>query len=163
MSLLIRPAVKEDDPFLYKLAYDHFYETLAAWAWEPVACEKLIRIQIDGQRASYRSQFPNAQHGIIMFEDRAIGRMLVDRGVDFDTLVDIVIAKERRGAGIGTWLLKALCIEADWTNKRIRLYVQSSSRARNLYERLGFHKIEDFEPNWLMERLPNTGSRIAAP
>jgi len=163
MSLIIRQAVKEDGTFLYTLAYGHFYETLAAWAWEPVTREKLLRIQIDGQHTSYQAQFPNAQHGIIMLDDRAIGRLLVDRGVDFDTLVDIVILKEKRGAGIGTWILRALCVEADLTNKRMRLHVQVSNRARNLYERLGFHKIEDLEVLWLMERLPNTGASIAAP
>jgi GNAT superfamily N-acetyltransferase len=163
MSLMIRQAVKEDGPFLYQLAYSYFYETLAAWAWEPAAREKLLKIQIDGQRAGYQAQFPNAQHGIILLDDRAIGRLLVDRGADFDTLVDIVIVKEKRGAGIGTWILRALCVEADLTNKRMRLHVQVTNRARNLYERLEFHKIEDHEVTWLMERLPNTGVRIAAP
>jgi GNAT superfamily N-acetyltransferase len=163
MSLMIRQAVKEDGPFLYDLAYAHFYETLAAWAWEPLAREKLLEIQIDGQRTAYQAQFPNAQHGIIMLDDRAIGRLLIDRGVDFDTLVDILMLQEKRGAGIGTWILRALCIEADLTNKRMRLHVQPANRAKNLYERLGFHKIEDLEVVWLMERLPNTGAKIAAP
>ena len=98
-----------------------------------------------------------------MYEDRAIGRLIIDRGADWDTLVDIVIVKEKRSAGIGTWLLRALCTEADWTNKPMRLQVQATNRAKNLYERLGFHKLQDFDPVILMERLPNTGARIAAP
>lgn len=163
MSLMIRQVVKEDDPFLYRLAYDNFYETLAAWAWEPVAREKLLKIQVDGQRASYRSQFPDAQHGVIMLENQAVGRLLVDRGLEFDTLVDIAIVKEKRGKGVGSWILRALCMEADLTNKRMRLHVQASNRARNLYERLGFHKVEDDGLVWLMERLPNVGAKIAAP
>ena len=98
-----------------------------------------------------------------MLDNRLIGRLLVDRGADFDTLVDIVILREKRGAGVGTWILRALCVEADLTNKRMRLHVQSTNRAKNLYERLGFHRIEDLQVAWLMERLPNTGARIAAP
>jgi ribosomal protein S18 acetylase RimI-like enzyme len=163
MSLLIRAAGKEDEPFLYQLAYDHFYNTLAAWAWEPVAREKLLNIQINGQRASYQANYPAAQHGIIMLNDRAVGRILIDRGLEFDTLVDITITKEHRGAGIGSWILRALCVEADLTNKRMRLFVQVHNRARNLYERLGFHKLEELGIGWVMERLPNVGDRISAP
>jgi hypothetical protein len=44
----------------------------------------------------------------------------------------------------------------------MRLHVQVPNRSTNLYERLEFHKIEDHDVTWLMERLPNTGARIAA-
>jgi GNAT superfamily N-acetyltransferase len=151
----MRPAVPEDGPFLYQLAYDNFYETLAAWSWDPSIREPLLKTQVDGQRATYRAQFPNAENRIIMCEDRAIGRMLVDRGEEFDTLVDIVLVKEKRASGIGTGLLGALCEEADRANKRIRLQVQSTNRARFLYERLGFRTIEDIQVMLEMERLPN--------
>jgi GNAT superfamily N-acetyltransferase len=155
MSVLIRQAVPEDGPFLDKLAYDHFYEALAAWAWDPSIREPLLKMQIQGQRATYRSQFPGAENGIILFEDRAIGRMLVDRGAEFDTLVDIVIVKDKRGAGIGTELLRALCAKADLAHRAIRLQVQSTNRARILYERLGFRTIEDAQVLLEMERPPN--------
>lgn len=163
MSLFLRPAVKEDEPFLRKLAYDHFYEILCAWAWDEATRDKLLKIQIDGQRTSYSAQFPNAIHGIIMLENRAIGRLLLDRGIEFTTVVDIVIVKEKRGAGVGTWLLRALCTEADLTNTRMRLHVRVQNRAKNLYERLGFHKIGGDEITLEMERLPNVGERIVAP
>ena len=149
MSLLIRLAEKEDGPFLYKLSYDHFFEILNAWAWDPVTREKLLQLQIDGQNASYRSMFPNAHHGIIMYEDRPIGRLLLAQQT-----AEPDIKKEKRNAGIGTWLLKSICMEADITRKPMRLHVQNNNRAKNLYERLGFHKLEDLDFFTLMERLP---------
>ena len=163
MSLTIRVAGKEDEPFLRKLLYDHFYETLYAWAWPEEMREHLLQLQINGQRASYKAQYPNTPNGIIMLDDRAIGRILLHRGADFHTLVDILIVKEHRNRGVGTWLLRAICTEADLLNKRMRLNVRANNRARTLYERMGFHKIEDYEIDWLMERLPNVGASIGAP
>jgi GNAT superfamily N-acetyltransferase len=160
MSLMIRLAVKEDEPFLRKLAYDHFYEILFAWAWPEATREHLLQLQIDGQNSSYRAQFPNAPNGIIMLDDRAIGRILLDRGADGHTLVDILIVKEKRNRGVGTWLLRALCTEADLLNKHMRLQVQVSNPAQRLYQRMGFHKIGGDEMTMAMERLPNTGERI---
>jgi GNAT superfamily N-acetyltransferase len=163
MSLTIRLAGKEDEPFLNQLAYDEFYDILCAWAWDPVTRESLLRIQIDGQRASYRSQYPNSDHGIIMLDNRAIGRIIIDRGPAFDTLVDILITRQKRGAGVGTWLLRSICMEADLRNQPIHLQVRVNNRAKHLYERLGFHSIEQTELWWRMERRPNTGERIVAP
>jgi GNAT superfamily N-acetyltransferase len=163
MPLSLRPALPKYEPFLYQLLYENFFEKLAAHLWDPKIREPILKMQIQGQRSSYAAQYPQADHGIIVLDDRAIGRLILDRGPEFHCLVDITIAKKHRGAGIGTILIRSLCTEADLMRKPVRLHVASTNPARELYRRLGFRLLEDQQMNWLMERLPGAGSLVGNP
>ena len=163
MPLSLRPALPNDEPFLYQLLYENLYENLAAWAWEPSMRKPLLDMQIRGQRSTYAAVYPHADHGIIMLENEAIGRLLVDRGPEIHTLVDITIRKQNRSAGIGTVLIRSLCMEAEIARKPLRLQVRTDNRAKNLYQRLGFRLIEDLTITWVMERAPGTSPLVAAP
>jgi ribosomal protein S18 acetylase RimI-like enzyme len=157
MSLYLRPAMPQDELFLYQLAYETFYEQLHAELWDPNIRESVLKMQIDGQRGSYAAQFPNADHGIIMLDDRPVGRLIVDRGPEVHHLVDITILKRHRSAGIGTVLIRALGTEGDLMRKPIRLHVMVTNRAKALYQRMGFRLIEENPVTWLMERPPGSG------
>ena len=161
MGLLLRPATPSDELFLYQLAYEHFAEILMASLWDPNVREPLLKLQVEGQRTAYASQHPTADYAIIMYDDHAIGRIILDRGPQFHYLVDITIQKKYRGSGIGTWLMRALCVEAEMMRKPLRLHVMVTNRARNLYQRLGFHAIETSDTNWLMERAPGASSQVS--
>jgi ribosomal protein S18 acetylase RimI-like enzyme len=161
MSLYLRPALPTDEVFLEQLVYENLYEQLYAWAWDPAIREPLLKIQIDGQRASYAASFPRADHGIIMLDGRAIGRLIVNRAEQEHYLVDIVLKKESRGKGVGTWLLRALCMEAELARKPLRLQVQPTNRAKDLYLRLGFRMIEDRQITWLMERAVGAAALVS--
>ena len=161
MPLLLRPVLPKDETFLYQLAYENMFEQLAAWAWDPQYREPLLKMQIVGQNSAYAAEFPNANHGIILLDDKPVGRMILDRGPEIHYLVDITILKQYRGAGIGTRLIQALCTEAEMLRKRVRLQVMVTNRAKGLYERLGFRLIEDRQVAWLMERAPGSGSLMA--
>ncbi len=154
MPLSLRPALPKDEPFLYQLAYDNFYEQLAAWSWDPNIREPLLKMQVAGQRNAYAAEFPNADHGIILLDDRPVGRMIIDRGPELHYLVDITILKQHRSAGIGTVLIRAMCTEAELMRRQVRLQVMVTNRAKALYQRLGFRLIEDRTATWLMERAP---------
>jgi ribosomal protein S18 acetylase RimI-like enzyme len=160
MPLSLRPTFPQDEQFLQQLLYENFSEKLFAHLWNPQIREPLLKMQMDGQRASYAAQFPQADHGIIVLDDHAIGRIILDRGPQFTTLVDITIAKKHRGAGIGTVLIRSICTEADMTRRSVRLHVDIANRARELYLRLGFRILEEQEMNWLMERQPGASSVI---
>src|SRR5262249_42940048 len=103
---------------------------------------------------TYAMQYPQADHGIILLDDKPIGRLIVDRGPEIHCLVDITILKQHRKAGIGTLLIRSLCTEASMMRKPVRLQVAVDSPARELYQRLGFQLIEDLQVNWVMERAP---------
>lgn len=152
MPLSVRPVLSQDATFVEQLIYETLYEQLYAWTWDPAVREPLLKMQIEGQRASYAAQFPHADHGIIILDDSPVGRLLLDRSPEMHYLVDIAILKAYRGRGIGTWILRALCTEADLMQKPLRLQVQVTNRAKDLYVRLGFRMIEDRQVTWLMER-----------
>src|SRR5579872_137293 len=136
MGLLLRPATPSDELFLYQLAYENFADILMASLWDPKVREPLLRLQVEGQRATYAAQHPTADYAIILYDDQAIGRIILDRGPQWHYLVDITIQKKYRGSGIGTWLMRALCMEAEMMQKPLRLHVMVTNRARKLYERL---------------------------
>jgi ribosomal protein S18 acetylase RimI-like enzyme len=152
-----------DELFLYQLAYEVFFEQLHAELWNPAIREPLLKMQIEGQRGAYAAEFPHADHGIIVLDERPVGRMIVNRGPEIHHLVDITILKQHRGAGIGTVLIRALCSEGDLVRKPVRLHVMVTNRAKTLYQRLGFRLIEDNQVTWLMERAPGSGPVTAAP
>ena len=154
MGLALRPALPADELFLYQLVYDNLYEQLLADAWDPSVREPLLKMQMEGQRAGFAAHHPNAEHAIILYDDEPVGRLVFDRGPEMHWLVDIVIAHKYRGKGIGTWILRAICTEADMTRKPIRLHVNPLNPALRLYERLGFRLVDDQQAMRLMERTP---------
>jgi len=157
MPLSLRPALPADEPFLYRLAYENFYEKLMAYNWDPKVRDVLLKLQVEGQRSGYAAQFPHADHGIIVYDDRPVGRMILDRGPEVHHLVDIVVDAQHRSKGIGTFILRAVCTEAELMRKPLRLQVEVRSRARDLYGRLGVRLIEDLTVTWVMERAPGAG------
>jgi ribosomal protein S18 acetylase RimI-like enzyme len=55
-------------------------------------------------------------------------------------VVDLALLPAHRNQGIGTWLLRQVCEEAD---RPVHLSVLKFNRAIHWYERLGFTKISE--------------------
>lgn len=163
MSLYVRPAVPQDKQFLYELTYSVLSEQLYAHTWDPRIRDHLLDLQITAKLGSYSVIHPHADHAIIMLDEQTVGRMIIDRSGEFYHLVDISIAPKHRSAGIGTRLVLALCMEAEMVHKNVRLYVSiTNPRAQALYNRLGFHVIEDFATDILMEKAPGDRAQVLA-
>ena len=163
MPLFVRPALPEDDQFVYQLTYHVIYDQLYAWLWDPGMRHSLLDLQVQSKRSSYAAMYPHADHAIIMLDDECVGRMIIDRSGEFYHLVDISIMPKHRSAGIGTRLLLALCMEAEMMHKNVRLCVSvTNPRAANLYQRLGFRMIEDLQTDFLMERAPGDRAQLIA-
>lgn len=161
MGLSIRPVQPGDEVFLYRLMHDTIAEQLYSDLWDEKIREPLLKMQVEAQRSAYASNYPNADDGIIVWDGADIGRMIVYRGHHWHQLVDFTILKQYRGKGIGTWLLRALCAEAELMRKPLRLSVRQTNRAKRLYERMGFREIESTELHCTMERVPGTNSAIS--
>jgi ribosomal protein S18 acetylase RimI-like enzyme len=104
----------------------------------------------------YDAAYSGADHNIILFDGVPAGRMLVHRSDVEVVLVDISLLPERRGAGIGSALIRELVREGGQSGKPVRLHVNRENRARRLYERLGFGIIEDAGAYFKMERRPGS-------
>jgi ribosomal protein S18 acetylase RimI-like enzyme len=107
--------------------------------------------------------WPQAEYAIIMLDNDPVGRLIVNRVGEHYRLVDITVSPKHRGAGIGTRIVLALCMEAEMQQKSVRLYVSvTNPRAAQLYRRLGFREIEKDEAGCVMERSPGAVSQVIA-
>jgi ribosomal protein S18 acetylase RimI-like enzyme len=80
--------------------------------------------------------------------------MVTNRTAAEIRLVDIIVAKARRGSGAGTAALERLAQESDESGKPVRLTVRRDNPALRLYTRSGFQTIGTDELNLILERPP---------
>jgi ribosomal protein S18 acetylase RimI-like enzyme len=160
MPILLRPAEPNDESFLYELYASTRAEEMAAWGWDAAQQQAFLNLQFRGQQTHY-AQYPNPDHKLILtggLEDEIpIGRIFLSRLPDEIWLVDIALAPEQRGHGIGSALIQTLFEEATREGKAVRLHVERFNRARQLYLRLGFQIIGDIGSHYTMEWKPLTG------
>jgi len=163
MPLYLRPALPNDNKFIHDLVYQTLFEQLYAWAWHPSLRQSILEMQVRAKQGSYAVLHPNAHHAIIMLDDDAVGRLMIDRTGEYYELVDISIVAKHRSAGIGTRLILAMCTEAEMMRKSVRLTVSvTNPRARDLYQRLGFRVVEEYPMDLIMLRSPGDRAQVIA-
>ena len=138
MAITLRPAVDSDRPLLFDIYASTREEELARVPWTDAQKQAFLEMQFTGQTQGYRATHPNATHEMICVDDRAVGRLYMDRYSDRLHILDITVASESRNAGIGSGILNRLLAEADRDCKRVTIYVESFNRSLRLFERLGF-------------------------
>jgi ribosomal protein S18 acetylase RimI-like enzyme len=139
MSVALRPTGPEDEPFLFDLYASTRAEEMAEWGWTEAQRAAFLSLQFTGQQASYRMQFPQAAHRLILFNDRPVGRIITLNTDEEVRLVDISLLPQHRSLGIGSRLIRDLCNEAAAQAKPCRLRVlRTNHAAARLYLRLGF-------------------------
>lgn len=152
----LRPEEPGDEPSLFRLYASTRADELALTGWDDTACERFLRMQFQAQRAGYREMFPHAQFAIILSEGSPVGRVVIDRPEDEIRIVDLVIAPEYRGRGIGGALMSSIMAEAATSSTPLRLKVITGTPAQRWYERLGFSLVEDGDVYLEMERSPTS-------
>lgn len=152
-DISVRPAVDRDEPFLratHDAARHWEFESLLRTGQEELY-HKVMAQQYKSQHDSYFRTHPSAHYGVIEYAGRPIGRLYVDYGDEEVRVLDIGIAPDYRGHGIGEIVLKGICIEAAMRRKPVRLHVHHLSRALRLYVALGFVQIGSAGPHLSME------------
>jgi ribosomal protein S18 acetylase RimI-like enzyme len=155
MTIALRPVQPADEDFLYKIYASTRADEMAAWGWNPVQQEVFLRMQFNAQRRAYESQYPEAEHSIILLDEEMAGRLFVARIEGEIHLVDISILPEHRNAGAGTFLIRDLQSQAAASGRVLRLQVlQTNEAARRLYRRLNFQSTGESDVYTTMEWLP---------
>lgn len=95
-----------------------------------------------------------AAASIILQDGRSIGMFKVDRTAQPWRLVQILLASEAQGRGMGTALLCPLIAEAESCRATVALSVLKGNPAKRLYERLGFETVGEEPHAWNMQRAP---------
>ena len=125
--------------------------------WTREQQEAFVRMQFAAQQEHYGKLEPDANHDIIMFNGRPVGRLYVARTGDKIEIMDITVLPQERNAGIGSGLIKALMDEATRSTP-LRIYVESYNPSLRLFERLGFRPVGDEGVHLLMEWVPDSPS-----
>jgi ribosomal protein S18 acetylase RimI-like enzyme len=149
LELSLREATAADEEFLYEVYASTRVEELAGLGWDEQQKQAFIRMQFLARERTY----PRVDNRIIVLNDRAVGRILVERSEAEILLRDVALLTAYRNAGIGSRLVRDLIKEADAAGKPLRLHVLATSPAVRLYERLGFCRTGDdgtyLEMKWI--------------
>jgi ribosomal protein S18 acetylase RimI-like enzyme len=154
INVNLRKVSLEDEAFLFRLYASTRAEELAAVQWSEEQLEAFLRMQFNSQQRVYDAQYPQAEYQIILFDDRLVGAIRVNRAEHEIHLVDIALLPEYRNAGIGSSLLKELLAEGERWGRTVSLYVLKTNRTVKLYERLGFLVAGEDDAYLRMERHP---------
>ena len=151
----LRPATGADRGFLLRVYGATRADELALVDWTDEQKQAFVAMQFSAQDTHYRSHYANASFDVVLVDGEAAGRLYVDRGADDIRVIDIALLPDRRGAGIGSLLLRQLLDEAAATARKVSIHVEVDNRARRLYDRLGFVPVADRGLHLLMEWVPD--------
>ncbi|MEA2478367.1 MAG: hypothetical protein QOJ07_289 [Thermoleophilaceae bacterium] len=158
----LRPVADSDRGFLVDLYASVRAPELERVPWDEATKRAFVEQQFHAQDLHYRSHYPGAALDVIELEGRRAGRLYVHRGEGEIRVMDIALAPEFRGHGIGTGLLGELIDEAAASGRTLSIHVEQGNPARSLYERLGFVPVEERGVYVLMERPPGDQPKSAS-
>lgn len=154
MTVMLRPIVPEDEAFLFRVYASTRAAEMALVDWSDVQKEAFLQMQFAAQRRHYQEYYPDATFDVIVFDNRPIGRLYVDRWPAEIRIVDITMLPEARGAGIGTRLLREILAEGERAGKPVSIHVERYNPAIRLYYRLGFAPVDEHGIYFLMQWSP---------
>ena len=154
MTYGLRPSRPDDREFLLAVYGSVRDLELAQVQWPPGAKEAFVAQQFDAQDRYYREYYANASFDVIEIDGEPAGRLYVDRWPAEIRIVDIALAPEFRGRGVGEALLRELIAEAEISGRSLTIHVEQGNPARRLYERLGFVPVAERGHNTLMSAGP---------
>jgi GNAT superfamily N-acetyltransferase len=149
----VRPACFPDDSdFLLSLYASTRRPELAGLGWSQTEEDAFIGMQFRAQSSHFASAFPTAAYSVICVDGERAGRLIADRPGHEIIIVDITVAPEFRGLGIGGGVVRRLLDEADADCLPVRCHVLRGSAARRFWERAGFVARDDDGVYVAMER-----------
>jgi ribosomal protein S18 acetylase RimI-like enzyme len=149
----LRWASDSDRPTLLALYATTRAEELAAQPWPEATKAQFVAQQYELQHRHFVEHFAAAEFLVLVRGAGVVGRIYVDRSTrgPRDLVVDILLAPEWRGGGIGGALLRAVQADAAARGRGVELHVLAwNGGARRLYERLGFRVADAGSPHVLM-------------
>jgi GNAT superfamily N-acetyltransferase len=155
-NLSLRPVRPQDEEFLCAVYGSTRAQELAMTPWNEEQRAAFVRFQFAAQQQFYQSEYPQAEHHVILLDDEPVGRLYVDRRAAEIRILDITLLPERRSQGLGTPLLKALMSEAVNAGLPLTIHLETFNPARTLFARLGFVPVGDNGMHTLFEWRQST-------
>ncbi|WP_169306627.1 GNAT family N-acetyltransferase [Cohnella pontilimi] len=154
--LSIRPALSEDEPFLFQLFEESRKQEFLNTGWPEEQMSSFLHMQFEAQKRSYQLQNPSAAHEIIIYRQNRIGRLITDITDSSIHILDLTLSGKCRNRGFGASLLEGLQQAAVTTGRNVTLHVFETNSAQNLYLRLGFRITRSETPYVRMEWQPHS-------
>ena len=137
-GLTFRRVVDADLPFLARLYASTRAEELSIVPWSQQEKDEFLSMQFRAQHTEYRKSYASADWLVAMRAGQDVGRLYLQREVDYHGVIDITFLPEHRSKGLGSALLRDLMDEAAAAGKPVSIYVEKFNPAMRLYRRLGF-------------------------
>lgn len=153
-TISFRPETAGDEAFLYRLFVSTREEEMRMVPWPDEQKATFLRMQFDAQTLHYKKNYANAEYSIILCNGIPAGRLYLHQQLRDLRIMDIVLAPEYRGSGIGTKLLGDVLDRAAAAGHSVSIHVEQENPALRLYERLGFRRIGTNGIYLLMECPP---------
>jgi len=154
-TLAVRPALSQDEIFLYDL-----YSAVRGpeFALAPISAtqrEQLIRTQFRAQMSAYTQMYPNSCCHVVLLDSKPAGRLWVAPGDGELQLVDIAVHPTLQGKGIGTVVVRQVQQEAAKARLPIRSCVfRFNPGSLRFHQRLGFTIMREDQTHYYMEWRP---------
>jgi GNAT superfamily N-acetyltransferase len=162
-AVTLRPAQAEDEAFLASVYGSTREQELAMVPWDTAQRDAFVLFQYRAQLQHYQTEYPNAEHQVILAGDQPVGRLYVDRREAEIRILDITLLTPCRGQGIGTPILRQLMDEAARAGKPLSIHLDSFSQSHSLFERLGFKPAETtgFHTLFVLNRAENDDNQAS--
>lgn len=154
-TIALRPATDDDQDFFGRVYASTRTEELAPVPWSDEQKRAFLSQQFAAQTAHYSRHYADAAFDVVLVDGAPGGRLIVWRGDEQISIVDIALLPRLRGGGVGTRLLRPILDEGDARGVPVVIYVERLNPALTLYERLGFVPAGETGVYLRMERPPD--------
>ena len=154
-TLAVRPALPQDEIFLYDLYRAVRGPLFDQTMLTSVQKEHLILMQFRAQLSSYTQQYPNSCYHIVLIDSKACGRLWVAPLERQLHLVDIAMHPDVQKKGVGTVLVQRVQQEAQSRKLPITSTVDRfNPGSLRFHQRLGFKIVREDVLNYFLEWQP---------
>lgn len=154
-TLAVRPALPQDEIFLYELYSAVRGPEFALAPVSPTQREHLIRMQFRCQMSAYQQMFPNSCYHVVLLDSKPVGRLWVAQTEREFHLVDIAVHPDLQRKGIGKALIQRLQQEATKAGLPVRCCVfRFNPGSLSFHRRLGFSITREDEMHFYLEWRP---------
>ena len=150
-NITFRSVTSGDNDFLREVYGSTRADEMALVPWTDEQREAFIQHQFTAQQEHYAQNYPSANHDIVLFNGRQVGRLYVARLEREIRIIDVTLLPAERNAGIGSYLIRQLLDEAGRTKRSVRIWVEDFNPSLQLFERFGFSRSEQQGVHVLME------------
>jgi GNAT superfamily N-acetyltransferase len=154
-TLAVRPALPQDEIFLYDLYSAVRGPEFALAQISETLKQQLIRTQFQAQMSAYTHMYPNSCCHVVLLDSKPVGRLWVAPGDGELQLVDVAIHPKLQSKGIGTVLIQRVQQEAANARLPIRSCVfRFNPGSLRFHQRLGFSIVREDQTHYYMEWRP---------